>query len=182
MDTSPATAKPEADRLDKVFVLVHGTWARKAEWIEPESDFAKKLTSKVPYSRTSAFRWSGRNSDRARRDAGKKLAEHTANLRRERPDAEIAVVGHSHGGNVALNAYRDPCGQQSIEKIVCLGTPFFSISSERAKASRQCDRDWAYRDTLSRVSAGSRFSTMDFDGIAICNNVAPSEPRPRRPY
>jgi len=133
MDTSPARAKPEADRLDKVFVLVHGTWASKAEWIEPESDFAKRLTSKVPYSRTSAFRWTGRNSDRARRDAGKKLAEHTANLRRERPDTEIVVVGHSHGGNVALNAYREPCGQQSIEKIVCLGTPFFRFRARELK-------------------------------------------------
>ena len=116
-----------------VFVLVHGTWARNADWIGEHAGFASQLTSRIPAAKTRAFRWSGRNSDRDRASAGEALVRETSALRAEYPEAEVVVIGHSHGGNVALNAYREAGGPESIDKIICLGTPFFHFAARALK-------------------------------------------------
>jgi len=117
----------------KLFVLVHGTWANNATWIDQSSYFASRLTAKFPCSETRAFRWSGANAEEARRQAALKLAEFTSRLRQDCKDAEIVVVGHSHGGNVAIEAYGEPPGRESIDRVVCLGTPFFHFRPRELK-------------------------------------------------
>jgi pimeloyl-ACP methyl ester carboxylesterase len=117
----------------KLFVLVHGTWANKATWIEESSYFASRLTAAVPCSETRAFRWTGANREKARRKAALQLAEFTSRLKQDHEDAEIVVVGHSHGGNVALDAYGEPWGRESIDRVVCLGTPFFHFRPRELK-------------------------------------------------
>jgi pimeloyl-ACP methyl ester carboxylesterase len=87
----------------------------------------------MPTAKTHAFRWSGRNSDRDRASAGKALVRETSELRAEYPEAEVVVVGHSHGGNVALKAYGEVGGPASIDKIICLGTPFFHFAARALK-------------------------------------------------
>jgi pimeloyl-ACP methyl ester carboxylesterase len=130
---APKSLLADLERRQKLFVLVHGTWANKATWIEQSSYFASRLTAIVPCSETRAFRWTGANRDKARRQAALQLAEFTSKLREDHADAEIVVVGHSHGGNVALAAYGEPKGRQSIDRVVCLGTPFFHFRPRELK-------------------------------------------------
>ena len=61
-----------------VITLVHGTWARKSTWIQPNSMLAKALRGELRQD-TEIFRliWSGRNSPTARSVATERLKEKT---------------------------------------------------------------------------------------------------------
>lgn len=53
---------------DIAVTLVHGTFARKARWVSPKSNFRRLLRDSLT-DRTvdiEAFHWSGRNSPKSR--------------------------------------------------------------------------------------------------------------------
>lgn len=109
------------------FVLVHGTFARDAEWIQHDSTFSSILRSQFPNSRFFPFNWTGRNSHSARIEAGKHLANLLHSIRHDYPDENCFVIAHSHGGNVvlyALSASLDVDGCDLVDGCVFLGTPF----------------------------------------------------------
>jgi len=73
------------------------------------------------------FNWSGENSDQARHTAAQELAAHIIATRDKTGKEQITLVGHSHGGNVAIEAanilmywYNVPADQINI---VALNTP-----------------------------------------------------------
>jgi hypothetical protein len=73
----------------------------------------------------TVFRWSGDNSERARRRAGFALLEYLHSLDKDPRIGKIHLVAHSHGGNVVLNALRSTdCYHSKLGKLVFLGTPF----------------------------------------------------------
>lgn len=109
-----------------VITLVHGTWARRSQWISPESTFSQALCSSLAPNivTTKEFRWSGRNSVSARHQASADLAlqlEHSLELW---PDARHFIIGHSHGGTVAFKALADSRLQARIDGVITLSTPF----------------------------------------------------------
>jgi len=109
---------------DDVAVLVHGTFAKRAHWIEPGSTLAGALQAQVPHLRTVAFNWSGKNSHAERLAAGGELAAELSRICERFPDARVHLIGHSHGGNViryALNNH--PCLSR-VASTSYLGTPF----------------------------------------------------------
>ena len=75
--------------------------------------------------------WSGRNSHRDRRFAADRLRDRVATLRERYPSAKIAIVAHSHGGNVALYACRDHFCDSAVDGIVCIATPFIAAHAQR---------------------------------------------------
>ncbi len=70
------------------------------------------------------FAWTGTNSHTARIEAGHYLALFIRDGHALHPDAQHVIVAHSHGGNVALYAMRDPDAREIVSGIVTLGTPF----------------------------------------------------------
>ena len=112
-----------------VVTLVHGTWARRTSWIFLDSPLCRTLRraadAPVLFQR---FTWSGRNSTSARRGAVDALAAHLHRLIAQWPNARHYVVGHSHGGNVAFQALADPVLNGRIEGLVCLSTPFLTVT------------------------------------------------------
>jgi len=118
----PASSKP-----DCICVLIHGTWAIKAKWAAPDSDFAKRLATRMPASRDilfDRFRWAGGNSLVDRGLAAEQLQEHVSDLAKTYPRVPVFLVAHSHGGNVALNALRSSQRLQDVVKgICCMATP-----------------------------------------------------------
>ncbi|MEW4925447.1 hypothetical protein [Algibacter sp. 2305UL17-15] len=93
-------------------------------------------------NRTSdvGFKWTGENSDYGRTHAGARLAEYIIDNRK--PGEPISIVGHSHGGNVAIEAANILVKKHKINpnniNIVALNTPRQSdieISSEASQAS-----------------------------------------------
>ncbi|MEM7425429.1 MAG: hypothetical protein AAF441_05000 [Pseudomonadota bacterium] len=110
---------PETARAEKV-LLIHGTGAGRTRdmhaagiekhWWERESEFWQnlwygKLEVDAPgrFELSDHFDWDdGPNSERARRRAGRKLADHLLEL--EANGQTYHLVGHSHGGSVIWHA------------------------------------------------------------------------------
>ncbi|WP_271605501.1 esterase/lipase family protein [Bradyrhizobium sp. CCBAU 11434] len=119
-----------------IITLVHGTWGRKRlpfsapNWFEPGSIFltcfSQELESNGIKAVIQPFLWSGANSLYARSDASVTLASMIEKQAEKHPDVRHVVIGHSHGGSVALLAIQklwtnvDPI-------VVTLATPFMEI-------------------------------------------------------
>ena len=72
------------------------------------------------------FQWSGKNSPKYRHLAAEQLADTLRVQKRDHPSAKHFVIGHSHGGNIALKAVESAKLFEDIG-IVCLSTPFFHV-------------------------------------------------------
>lgn len=118
---------------EDVVILIHGTFAKKtAIWVRDDSTLAKAITSQLPIHRIKAFRWSGRNTHGARISAGEELAGLIDRWATDLPSgAGVHLIGHSHGGNVALYAQAICRHKEKIKSIACLGTPFLHIDAHR---------------------------------------------------
>lgn len=109
---------------DTIVTLVHGTFARKAEWCQPNSPLRKELETAFGPACTSVFEWSGSNSHFARLVAATKLEQHLRDSLAQHPSANHFIVAHSHGGNVSAYALRDEELQKKIRGLICIATPF----------------------------------------------------------
>ncbi len=124
---------------DAIFLtLVHGTFSPFATWTMPDSNFSRMLRTSIleayritgcpsPTIVVSRVRWSGWNGLRARRNASHRLSEKLAEDVKQYPDSRHFVVSHSHGGNIAMYALRDPELASRISGIVCMATPFLRV-------------------------------------------------------
>jgi hypothetical protein len=122
-------------------ILVHGTYGhgfwRSLFWgflpsnrRPKDSNWPIRKTLEESGTRVHSFTWSGQNSHRCRIKAGKELADFIVELgKNQSHPISISIVGHSHGGNVALYALKHP-GTEKVDSIVCLATPFLHMSIE----------------------------------------------------
>ena len=111
-------------------ILVHGTFAKEAEWTQPGSALFKYLAERLPAS-ISSYQWSGGNSYKARNSASKELAKRILEDSEARPEAIRVLIAHSHGGNVAIGALRELGKIKLVDGLVCLGTPFLFAKERR---------------------------------------------------
>jgi hypothetical protein len=128
-----ARERAERERLEQtaprlVVTMVHGTWARNAAWVDPASQFGTGLRDSLAPALVVPFRWSGRNSVKARSRAVSELRVHIEDIRLRYPDARHALIAHSHGGNVVLSALADPQLARETLGVATLGTPFLSAT------------------------------------------------------
>lgn len=122
-------------------ITVHGTWGgeynpNKPNWWQPDSRFSgwliDCLRQKGIDAEIESFKWSGENSDLSRQIGADELF---SVLGLSRPEvANLHLITHSHGGNVAEMALMNAWGQAdlysraNLEKIRCVssvGTPYF---------------------------------------------------------
>jgi pimeloyl-ACP methyl ester carboxylesterase len=117
-----------------LFVLIHGTHARNAQWTLPSSELSNALRQEFGDSTIiEKIDWGGGNSFEARFLGTLKLASKIQDLHGERPRRRIFLIGHSHGGNVAAYyASRDPENDE-IAGLICLSTPFFWLDHRMPK-------------------------------------------------
>lgn len=102
----------------KVVILIHGTWASQASWYRQGGNFHSALKEAIPHTSIISFAWSGKFERNERLEAGKRLATLIDKIPAHH---DIIVIGHSHGGNIALIA-TGHC-TRIIKHIVLLGTP-----------------------------------------------------------
>lgn len=121
-----------------IVTLVHGTWARDARWTSDASSFVTKLVSAVDNLQIDRFAWSGRNTMQARKTAARDLADHIERLHNEQPSAAHYVIGHSHGGSVATQAYEHERYARLVDGVVTLSTPFLA-ARPRPTTCRNCE-------------------------------------------
>lgn len=114
-------------------ITVHGTFAADPsddgeQWWQRGSAFmtalAERLVDKgVPGITVQPFHWSGLNSDQARLRAAAALAGTLATAKKAgRP---VAVIAHSHGGNVLMESLVQRRTRRPLAAVLTLGTPFF---------------------------------------------------------
>lgn len=118
-------------------VLVHGTWANDAAWVEPSSAIATALKNSEGLSHAAfyTFKWSGSVRHRERVDAALLLSsELTAEIARF-PNSSWVFVAHSHGGNIVMSAAKTVPSDRLVG-CVCLATPFFHVRKRSASVRR----------------------------------------------
>ena len=130
-------------------IFVHGTWARgrvrkgpprveRYRLPGPWPELAHAISA-VPGCREIRFlRWSGRNSHDARQEAAAILAAELMAHGPGSPDERVVIVGHSHGGTVALYAARRVPVDSRLAAVICLSTPFietFKRDTDRLEAA-----------------------------------------------
>jgi pimeloyl-ACP methyl ester carboxylesterase len=115
-----------------VIVPIHGTWARNATWTAPEAPLSATLLQLLDEAVSEPFRWSGNNSHGARREAARQLREFIEYLTLTYEGAQLILIGHSHGGTVALYAMEDGKARARIKGLICLSTPFINVHSQPA--------------------------------------------------
>jgi pimeloyl-ACP methyl ester carboxylesterase len=127
-DRQPTEDAP-VDEPSTVITLVHGTWSRRAAWTQPGSPLRRTLSraaaGPVVFHR---FGWSGRNSISARQRGVRELVRHLHAVTQQWPQARHYLVAHSHGGNIAFHALGDPMLHDRIHGLVCLSTPFLTVT------------------------------------------------------
>lgn len=110
-----------------VYVFVHGTFADESDhdgnaWWQTKGVLAQELDNNGWF--VIPFNWSGKNSETARRSAGKRLWVLFSQL--EDIGIPYSVVGHSHGGMLIWNALSFAKLWNSSERLasplVTLGT------------------------------------------------------------
>ena len=112
--------------------LVHGTFAKNAPWTKPGSALRDYLVEHIPGRiEFHEFRWSGMPSHLARDNAACRLRAELSERIQTDPTACHCVIAHSHGGNIACYAARDPALAKCLDCIVTLSTPFL-VMRQRA--------------------------------------------------
>jgi len=123
-------------------IFVHGTFATSDDdegdkWWQRGSQFWKAVSEKLcaeatPCGEGRLFRWSGENSERARRAAAIDLYS-TVLLPLEEQGIGFHIVGHSHGGNVIRKALiiaaKSKRPLTKLRSWTTVGTPFLQIQS-----------------------------------------------------
>jgi len=129
-----------------ILTLVHGTWGRgffprkpgkspgqKPFWFQSESRFVRELSARLSLFKINfaihEFLWSGANSFFARSEAARRLAVDLNQRHRENPTATQIVIGHSHGGTVAMLASKH-LDDDNKPKLITLATPFVELGVE----------------------------------------------------
>jgi pimeloyl-ACP methyl ester carboxylesterase len=105
---------------NEITVIIHGTWASDGTWWRPNGDFFEYVKTELGrsdlYGKPDQFKWSGKNRDDKRLEAGieldKWLRSHLAH--------EVNVFAHSHGANVAMLATRKGI---RIDRLIMLSPP-----------------------------------------------------------
>ncbi|MBR1300068.1 alpha/beta fold hydrolase [Bradyrhizobium sp. AUGA SZCCT0042] len=114
------------------FVLVHGTYAKSADWPALQSaltDVAKLNGQDV---RIEKIPWTGKNRAGARQWAAVDLFRLLLDIRFKNPNEKIFLIGHSHGGS-AIVYFLKRYPNMPLAGCAFLSTPFVAIR-ERSRA------------------------------------------------
>jgi pimeloyl-ACP methyl ester carboxylesterase len=117
----------ERTDVTRLYVLIHGTWSTPKIWSSKTSPFREVLGWHRQGVRFFRFRWSGWNRNSARLLGAERLQRAILQLSKRYPNAQIFLIGHSHGGTIAQYALRDSQVQSAVAGICCLGTPFLEF-------------------------------------------------------
>lgn len=114
--------------VQRVVTLVYGTWVPTAAWTNPNSALWSALIARFGDAVVIArVPWGGWNRVQTRWAGAQKLAAHLRELLARYPEAKHYLVGHSHGGTVAMMALADPALAARVHGIACLATPFLHV-------------------------------------------------------
>jgi pimeloyl-ACP methyl ester carboxylesterase len=118
------------------FLLVHGTFAREADWTKSNSPLQLSLQRAVcAKGETALFTpvaWSGRNRMLDRLAAADEIAAKITTIKSQLSNEKIFLIGHSHGGS-AVSYFLKKYEQQRllIQGAIFLSTPFIALKEKK---------------------------------------------------
>ena len=111
---------------------------RDPAWFEAGSAFEHSIVGPLrdrgDVVEVRQFLWSGRNTFTDRAEAAARLRRQLAATCDEFPGVPHAVIAHSHGGTVSVDALDDStAGAPPVTLLVTLGTPFVQLATRAAR-------------------------------------------------
>ncbi|MCL2717361.1 MAG: thioesterase domain-containing protein [Lachnospiraceae bacterium] len=100
--------------------LIHGTFSEPDTWTNEFRDYLIGLYNEEIFAEP----WTGKNNMRARKNAAKDLVVSIKEYVKYNPDEPIRLIGHSHGGNVAILVANMLAEENiKVETLITIGTP-----------------------------------------------------------
>ncbi|WP_059051182.1 RHS repeat-associated core domain-containing protein [Paenibacillus senegalimassiliensis] len=100
--------------------LIHGTFSNNDTWTSDFVEYVEELFGES----SGTLEWTGKNSKGARSAAAEDFVDTVYNWHSQNPNEPIRLVGHSHGGNVAiiLSNLLENKGMK-VETLITVATP-----------------------------------------------------------
>lgn len=122
-------------------IAIHGTCAKGAAWPRRGGVLHKTLEERLPRHAINwmdpPFSWTGANSHQAREVAANQLLSNIASLPTPSEENFNLLIGHSHGGNIALMSLAISSeSRKKVSAVVCLSTPFL-VATKRTSFFRE---------------------------------------------
>lgn len=115
------------------FILVHGTFAKPAEWPVLRDSLAETARAAGDTPSFEPLTWTGRNWAGARQAAASEIFTLVKSIQRASANEKIFVIGHSHGGSaIAYFLKEHPELAKTLAGCAFLSTPFVAIRPRRA--------------------------------------------------
>lgn len=128
----------EGDKKPSItFTLVHGTFAKGADWVHNDKDedkFRHKLRTElkeynidfehVDWGNTGILNRLRDNTNKQRFHGVEELKKHLLHCEEATPKNSRYIVTHSHAGNIAMYALRDTDLHNKITGLISLSSPF----------------------------------------------------------
>lgn len=138
--------------------LVHGTFSDPSKW---KSDFRKYVGELFNNEVVNAPKWSGKNNPGARKEGAQKVYKLIMAYHEENPDEPIRLVGHSHGGNVAILVTNMLAKEGiKVETLITIATPVREYQLDKGVTVGQRIQVYNKFDSI-QVLGGSSTRTFD---------------------
>jgi hypothetical protein len=113
--------------------LVHGTFAKHADWTQDESPFCRHFHEELGDVHLFRTPWTARNTTRARQAGVETLSTQLRDSLAVNVSDQHLVIGHSHGGTIAFQTVN--C-TEFVERVgvVLLSTPVLTPRKRRLSA------------------------------------------------
>lgn len=110
------------------FILVHGTYAKSANWPTLQAGLAEAARAVGESPSFEQLTWSGKNRANARQAAALAILGMVQKIRSTSGNEKIFAIGHSHGGSaIAYFLKQYPDVAKSLGGCAFLSTPFVAI-------------------------------------------------------
>jgi Alpha/beta hydrolase of unknown function (DUF915) len=110
------------------FILVHGTFARAANWPALQHGLTLAADAAGEHSRFYELPWSGKNKASARQDAASEISSVVKNIQSTSRNEKIFIIGHSHGGSAIAYFLKEYLAlAKTLSGCAFLSTPFVAI-------------------------------------------------------
>lgn len=181
-----------APSAKETVIIVHGTFAGKGAddapgWYAPDETFCKELDKELESRGSVArcwqhvppgadyFHWDGANDWLSRFKAAARLRQELRRLHAQ--GWTVHLVGHSHGGNLIIDAITTHLGRVESSftgRVTLLGTPIFRDAAAFSERQRTLARRWSVA-ALVGWTLLAVLSARDIDVLAAFALHSPTE-------
>ncbi len=148
------------DKSGQAVWLIHGTWSNSSTWKQDVRDNIGNFFQEECFTGD----WEGENNKESRSEGAQKIANEIIEYHNNHPDEPIRLVGHSHGGNVAIMVV-NILAENAIEvdTLITIATPVRKDYQLKAPVGQHLNV-YTYGDSI-QIKGGSIWRLGDANRI-----------------